>query len=95
MVNTNNQGQEELKTLLTTHRAAFVHWVDPTSYSPWQSIADARELECMAQWSLGWITYDSPGKMVLALTLAHDHLHVADKIVLPGGCIKQIINVKI
>jgi len=61
----------------------------------WQPTADVKDLECMAQWSLGWIIEETDDKVVVALTLAGDRDAVSDKIVLPKGCVLEIVEVKI
>jgi len=77
------------------YKALLIYWIDPTSYAPWQTLEDASSLSCAEQWSLGWLVYEDKDKLVLALTFADDRKEVSDKIVLPQGCIKSRVEVKI
>ena len=49
----------------------------------------------MGQWSVGWLVVDNPDRVTIALTLADDRDCVSDIIVLPRGCVQEIVEVKI
>ena len=83
------------KSPLKRRKALLIYWEDPTSYAPWQTIKEASSLSCAEQWSLGWLVHEDKDKLVLALTFADEREEVSDKIVLPQGCIKSRVEVKI
>uniref|UniRef100_A0A6M3JK04 Uncharacterized protein n=1 Tax=viral metagenome TaxID=1070528 RepID=A0A6M3JK04_9ZZZZ len=87
--------RQQLRLTTQSHKAVFVRWVDPSSYSPWHAIADCEKREPMGQWSVGWLVVDNPDRVTIALTLADDRDCVSDIIVLPRGCVQEIVEVKV
>ena len=84
----------ELKKLLKTQKPRFVYWVDPTSYAPWQNVEDAKQMECMGQWSLGWLIDRDDDTILLALNLAEEREQISNHVVMPKACVKAMIGVK-
>jgi len=80
---------------LKQNKAVFVYWVDPSSYSPWLAIEPTKNLEPMGQWSFGFVVGKTRRKLTLALTYADDRASVADVLVLPMGCVREIVEAKI
>jgi len=51
-------------------------------------------MECMGQWSLGWLIDRDDDTILLALNLAEEREQISNHVVMPKACVKAMIGVK-